>query len=257
VNRREPWTIGWLIALVVLASLSSAWIAWQRSRVERANSVVELCMDYNEVDLYSKLVGIKMEDCLRSLAELGVVSVALGEDTLESMERAGEVVVVRGSQALALGSNGGPYRDILLAAAEMEVFSPSDTIVIPCNVDAANLLAHRLPLRTNDGPAISVIKAGDATGYAISLPLDETLKLNLGIRPSKTAAIRAAGLRVVVRYSNFPGVSDKWIESVMSISAVGCIPDSVIFNGTEVLGYPRFVSATMRGLDRLITVLDP
>ncbi|HAN87355.1 MAG TPA: hypothetical protein DCQ13_06885, partial [Firmicutes bacterium] len=190
MNRREPWTIGWLIALVVLASLSSAWIAWQRSRVERANSVVELCMDYNEVDLYSKLVGIKMEDCLRSLAELGVVSVALGEDTLESMERAGEVVVVRGSQALALGSNGGPYRDILLAAAEMEVFSPSDTIVIPCNVDAANLLAHRLPLRTNDGPAISVIKAGDATGYAISLPLDETLKLNLGIRPSKTAAIR-------------------------------------------------------------------
>ncbi len=96
MNRREPWTIGWLIALVVLASLSSAWIAWQRSRVERANSVVELCMDYNEVDLYSKLVGIKMEDCLRSLAELGVVSVALGEDTLESMERAGEVVVVRG-----------------------------------------------------------------------------------------------------------------------------------------------------------------
>ncbi len=254
MNRREPWAIGWLIALVVLASLSSAWIAWQRSRVERANSVVELCMDYNEVDLYSKLVGIKMEDCLRSLAELGVVSVALGEDTLESMERAGEVVVVRGSQALALGSNGGPYRDILLAAAEMEVFSPSDTIVIPCNVDAANLLAHRLPLRTNDGPAISVIKAGDATGYAISLPLDETLKLNLGIRPSKTAAIRAAGLRVVVRYSNFPGVSDKWIESVMSISAVGCIPDSVIFNGTEVLGYPRFVSATMRGLDRLNTV---
>lgn len=254
MNRREPWAMGWLIALVVLALLSSAWIAWQRSRVERANSVVELCMDYNEIDLYSKIVGSEMEDCLRNLAELGLVSVALGEDTIESMERAGEVVVVRGSEALALGSNGGPYRGILLAAAEMEVFSPSDTIVIPCNADAASFLAHRLPLRTSDGPAISVIKAGDATGYAISLPLDDALELNLGIRPLKMAAVRAAGLRAVVRYSNFPNVSEKWIDSVMSISAVGGIPDSVIFTGTEVLGYPRFISATVSGIDRLNTV---
>ncbi|MDD4335813.1 MAG: DUF5693 family protein [Firmicutes bacterium] len=254
MNRREPWAIGWLVALVVLASLSSAWIAWQRSRVERANSVVELCMDYNEVDLYSKLVGLKMEECLSSLAELGVVSVALDEDTLESMESAGEVVIVRGSEALALGSNGGPYRDILLAAAEMEVFSPSDTIVIPCNADAASFLAHRLPLRTSDGPSISVIKAGDATGYAISLPIDDALELNLGIRPLKTAVARAAGLRVAARYSNFPNVSEKWIDSVMSISAVGGIPDCVIFSGTQVLGYPRFVSATVRGFDRLNTI---
>ncbi|HOL50833.1 MAG TPA: DUF5693 family protein [Bacillota bacterium] len=254
MGHRKPRSIGWLIALIVLASVSSAWIAWQRNRVEKANSVVELCMDYSEIALYSRRVGINIEDCLRGLAEEGIVSVALEEDTLGSMETAGEIVIIRGSEALALGSNGSPYRDILLAVAEMEVFSPSDTIVIPCNVDAATFLANRLTLRTCDGPSISVIRAGDATGYAVSLPVDEARKLNLGIRPSKTAQVQAAGLRVVVRFSNFPNVSEKWIDSVMTLSAVGAIPDCVIFAGTEVLGYPRFVSATVCGLDRLGTV---
>jgi hypothetical protein len=146
MGHRKPWSIGWLIALIVLASVSSAWIAWQRNRVEKANSVVELCMDYSEIALYSRRVGINIEDCLRGLAEEGIVSVALEEDTLGSMETAGEIVIIRGSEALALGSNGSPYRDILLAVAEMEVFSPSDTIVIPCNVDAATFLANRLPV---------------------------------------------------------------------------------------------------------------
>ncbi|MFY9134121.1 MAG: DUF5693 family protein [Bacillota bacterium] len=105
MGHRKPRSIGWLIALIVLASVSSAWIAWQRNRVEKANSVVELCMDYSEIALYSRRVGINIEDCLRGLAEEGIVSVALEEDTLGSMETAGEIVIIRGSEALALGSN--------------------------------------------------------------------------------------------------------------------------------------------------------
>ena len=104
INGRRPWTIGWLVALVVVSALTSTWIAVRRHRVEEMARRVELCMDWREGVLYAQRIGLAQDDYLTQLRDAGITSVALDEDTLGSLQASGDLVMLRTSELAAVSS---------------------------------------------------------------------------------------------------------------------------------------------------------
>lgn len=246
-DRRQPWTIGWLVALVVVSTLTSAWIAVRRHRVEEMARRVELCMDWREGALFAQRIGLAEADYLERLRDAGITSVALDEDTLASLQACGDVLMFRASEAAAV-SNATP--ELLSAAMGITAFSGGHTVVVPLTSDATAFLADRLPLRLQGGPSLVTMLSGQTSTFIVGLPLEEARNINLGPRPSVLAKITAAGLRIVLRFTNYPGVSEKWIESMVGLTVPAHKVDSVVFSGTEVLGYPALTAVTARALGR-------
>jgi len=245
INRRQPWTIGWLVALVVVAALTSAWIAVRRHRVEEMNRRVELCMDWREGSLFAQRVGLAEADYLEQLRDAGITSIAVDEETLGSLQASGDIVMLRASELAAVSSIAP---ELLPAAAGTAAFSGGHTVVVPLSKDAAAFIADRLPIRLQGGPSLVTVLSGRTSASIIGLPLEEARNINLGPRPSALAKIAAAGLHTVLRFTNYPGVSEKWIESVVRPVDPAHKVDSVIFAGTEVLGYPALTAVTARAL---------
>ncbi|MBP7892490.1 MAG: hypothetical protein KA063_03000 [Firmicutes bacterium] len=246
-NRRQPWTIGWLVALVVVSALTSTWIAARRHRVEEMARRVELCMDWREGALYSQRIGLAEDDYLAQLRDAGITSIALDEDTLGSLQASGDLVMLRTSE-LAAVSSVAP--GLLPAAVGTHAASGGRTVVVPLNQDTAAFLADRLPIRLQGGPSLVTMLSGQTTAFIIGLPLEEARNINLGPRPSVVARIAAAGLRATLRFTNYPGVSEKWIDSIVRPTDPAKEVDLAIFAGTEVLGYPALTAVTARALGR-------
>mgnify|MGYP006875563140 CR=1 FL=1 len=156
-NRRQPWTIGWLVALVVVSALTSAWIAVRRHRVEAMNRRVELCMDWREGALYAQRIGLAEDDYLAQLRDAGITSIALDEDTLGSLQASGDLVIFRTSELAAVSSLAP---GLLPAAVNSHAVSGGRTVVIPLNHDTDSFLADRLPTRLLDIGAQSLEPLG-------------------------------------------------------------------------------------------------
>ena len=204
-------------------------------------------MDWREGALFAQRIGLAEADYLERLRDAGITSIALDEDTLGSLQASGDVLMFRASEAAAV-SNATP--ELLSAAMGITAFSGGHTVVVPLTSDATAFLADRLPLRLQGGPSLVTMLSGQTSTFIVGLPLEEARNINLGPRPSVLAKITAAGLRIVVRFTNYPGVSEKWIESMVGLTVPAHKVDSVVFSGTEVLGYPALTAVTARALGR-------
>ena len=245
INRKQPWTVGWLVALVVVSAVTSGWIAVRRHRVEELNHRVELCMDWREGAAFAERVGMTVTDYLKGLRSAGITSVAIDEDTLGSMQAAGDVLMLRTSELAAAFSIAPEYMPVIADASGL---SGGHTVIVPLTPDATAFLADRLPLRLQGGPSLHVVESDQASAFVVGLPLEEARSINLGIRPRAMAAATAAGLRLVLRFTNYPGVSEKWIDSVVRVTDPAFKVDSVIFSGPEVLGHPALTPVTAHAL---------
>ncbi|MEA4884440.1 MAG: DUF5693 family protein [Clostridia bacterium] len=247
VNRRDPWTVWWLLALVLVASAASAWISWKRHVVEDANAAVELCMDYREGMAFARKVGIPKNQYLQDIRQAGIVSVAVDEDTLGTLESEGEATLIRGTDVAEQAALEG-HTGIMQAALSQKGFAPSDTLVVPGSPSVAAFLSDRLAARAHGGPTVKIIKSGQNSAFLIGLQVDEARSLNLGVRPATLDSIHQAGLTAVLRISNFVGVSEGWIDTVIPKSHPDSPVSTVIFSGTDVLGYPGLVPAVAHAL---------
>lgn len=215
--------------------------------MEETNRRVELCMDWREGVAFARQVGMAEADYLETLHAAGITSVAIDEDTLGSMQADGDLLMLRASEVAAaqiIASQPVP------AISDVPGFFGCGSVVVPLGADAEAFLADRLPLRLQGGPSLCVVQSHGTTAFIIGLPLEEARSINLGIRSQAIAAARAAGLRVAVRFANYPGVSEKWIDSVVGVGDPTSRADLAIFSGPEVLGYPALTAATARALSQ-------
>ncbi|MBP7784892.1 MAG: hypothetical protein KA064_02695 [Firmicutes bacterium] len=236
-----------MVALVLVSTLASVWIAARRNRIEEMNRSVELCMDWREGALFAQRIGMAEVDYLERLRDAGITSIAVDEDTLGSLQASGDLVMLRTSEVAALSSLGP---QLLPVALDTTALPGGYTVVVPLNPDAAAFLTDRLPMRLQGGPSLVTMLSGQTSAFVIGLPLEEARGINLGPRPSAMELVTGAGLRVVPRFVNYPGVSERWIDSVVRPTDSAHRADLVIFAGTEVLGYPALTAVTARALGR-------
>ncbi|MCR4426141.1 MAG: DUF5693 family protein, partial [Firmicutes bacterium] len=206
----------WLAPLVLVAVVAALGIAWRRHDVERESVEVELCADLRESVGFARRIGMPVRDYLVFLREAGVVSVAVDEETVGSLAADGEVILLTGAEAQRQVSVGGEDSAALSTLVASERFALSDTFIVPTNPRSARFVLDRLPLRASCGPDVEV--AADGAAFRVSLPVRDTLGLNLGVQPSALDAPLSAGLGIILRPVNFPGVTEKWIDTALGRS---------------------------------------
>lgn len=71
-----------LIAVIFLGMLASAYLGWERHRLEAANRQVELTVDYAEVQKIARRTGRTLEEVLKEFKKAGVTGVLFKEQAL-------------------------------------------------------------------------------------------------------------------------------------------------------------------------------
>jgi hypothetical protein len=252
--RRHPI----VVAALVLGFIAAVWAAAARAGFERANRVCEIVVDYGEAEVLSASTGKEIGEILRRFAEVGVESAAISEQTLGELVASGSVFV--SDLRVTAGGSGGAQAQ----ATDVKVVNSADWYT---QARVAYALATRLPNSLDQATAKELADAGLATRYEEALRCaargetqsymwGRSLRVKgyggceqagMGLDLDKVAAVRAAGLRIVARPVNYPGLSEAAIDrSISDLVDLGV--RTVIFRDEEVLGLGGLEGATARAL---------
>ena len=74
-----------LIVLIAIGLAAALLVNWQRYKIERVNTQVELVSDYEEIVEMARIDGIPLQSALRQLKAAGLTSLAIFETNLEKL----------------------------------------------------------------------------------------------------------------------------------------------------------------------------
>ncbi len=203
------------LALIAIGALAGLYAAALRFRAENRNRGVEMAIDAGEAATLAAVAHTSLDDVLLRFRALGVESLAISEDTPETLEDAGLLEVNATRNTLAAASPA-------LLDRIAQGFADRGLVVEPgYKGDDPLWTAFTDP----SGRAVSV-----HGGYA------SLRTIGIGPDPATAAAAKRCGLGIVARIGNYPGASLPNMTRVLTrLRDVGAT--TVVFSGTEVLGY--------------------
>jgi len=226
--RRSPIT--WLLLAVGL--LAALIATYRRFHVEMANRRVALGVEYAEADQLARFANVPLSSVLQDFKRQGLSALILTEDTPMLLETTGAIrpvfeplpdghsytlVVVRSESLLTRIGAALRVRGIVVSDYPSPESFPEPHAGITRFIVDPQVAPHAAALEAN-------------------LDYAHLRTLGIGLPPLGVAAAKQAGLQIVARIANFPGVSAATAAAVLqSLVAQGA--SVVIFNGDEVLGY--------------------
>ena len=248
-NRILFWS---LAALVAVSLILSAGISLKRIAVEKANSSVEIVMDWQDIKKLSLREGLPMDHLLKKLKAAGLTSVSLTEDTLETLELEGGLAWLTGYEQSTLYKVSRTPRSVKrLKDKYRRAVSPSAKSVLrassPDPLQSFVILSdQKLASRVKEGLALVLGKgrtkaAGPGENGLWELEIsddeEELMTLGLGFSPQKFSYLINRGFFVIPRFRNNYRI-DKAIAQKKLAAAAALGPYyTVVFEGDEVLGY--------------------
>ncbi|MGC8669162.1 MAG: DUF5693 family protein [Chthonomonadales bacterium] len=207
-----------LYGIVAVASLAGLYALHKRQQVEALNRRVELTLDYTELRTLAQMTRQPLPAVLAGFRETGVTSVAITEDTLAALEAAGMV--------------------------RAEVVSSVPTVKV-CSQELLERIRAELAARglavtsghTSERPFTRFLcPAAPKEAFGVAADYAVIRTVGVGLDPASVQAVRSAGLGVVARIGNFPGVNPITATAVLTrVKQTGA--QVVVFQGTDVLGY--------------------
>lgn len=207
-----------LIAVGLLAALLSFS---HRYAAEARNRRVEMVVDWSDAQALANTTRRSIDDVLRQLKTAGITTVAVAEDTLNSLSTSGVVSYKRDAAATMLTFTPG-------FAAQRE------------RVMAALTRKTRL-----------TAKRSGANGLRVEAPWPQFNGLWIGMDDETIAAVRHTGLLVAPRLNNYTGVTPDSIAWQLAQAKAQAGTDGLgplIFAGSAVLGNRALIGATADNL---------
>ncbi len=218
-----------LYILIALGTFAGLFGAIQRFKAESLNRAVEIAVDYDEVKSLAQMTGASIPEALNQLKSAGATSVAVTEDTIASLDSAGRIRPAP-SAALTL----------------VDVAADATLNRIHGELDFRGIAARPIP--SGSGARGTLFKSGPAGTLYIEGEYETLRDIGIGLDPAALHAVSDAGLRAVARIGNFDGVSPPKIVAVTQrLNQQGI--RTLVFQGTEVLGYRGLHKETAAALD--------
>ena len=230
--------IAWAFLAVGIAA--SAWLGLQRHRTEARNRRVEICIDLIQVRTLSATQGVSTAALLRRFEARGVSSVGVSELTVSEMCQAGLVrLTSTGAASMLLCSSREVAEQVASALEDRGLTDLATEGPMP---DCPVALVRYEPGAPGDsGEPVTVA--------AFTIDAETLLSMGAGLSQQDCAAVQRAGLRVVARLGSFAGADlASMAASLRSARSLGA--DSVIFTGTEVMGFRTGVTDAAEALKR-------
>jgi len=209
-----------LVALGLLAGLVSAHRRWE---AEANNRRVELVVDYADAQALANTTRQQVDAVLAQLKGAGVTTVAVTEDTPGTLNANGVVTYRRnGDSTLLLFAPGFPGQ----------------------RARVLEMLAHK-------APGLDVVPVG-ADALRVGAPWPQFDTLPIGLEADSVDAVKASGLLVAPRLTNFTGVTEANIAWELAQTRRQCESPlgigPIIFAGSSVLGNRGLIRATADAL---------
>ena len=248
-NRAVFWSLAALIAVSLLLSLR---ISLERIAVEKANSSVEIAMDWQDIKKLSLREGLPMDVLLKKLKGAGLTSVSITEDTLETLELEGQLAWLTGYEQSTLYKISKTPRSVnKLKDKYRRAVSPSaKTVLRTASPDPLRSFViisdQKLTARVKDGLALVLGKDRvKATGQQESglweLEVlddeEELMTLGLGFSSQKFSYLVNRGFFVIPRFRNNYRIGKETAQKKFTAAAALGPYYTVVFEGDEVLGY--------------------
>ncbi|HIE50972.1 MAG TPA: hypothetical protein EYP85_04370 [Armatimonadetes bacterium] len=200
-----------------------------RVRVEWRNRTVEVVGEYEEIAELAVGSGLPLIEVLERLRGAGLTSVAIEEDTLEALLNRGEVEVFGASGMEVTPAQEGPT--LYLYADDAA-----------CRRRLAEQLRHKYP----PGVVKEVTLSGEVL-LQVADTRERLQTLGLGLSPRRVRQVQQAGLQVVARPRNYPGLTPAALEYMFNQLRKQGVT-TVIFVGEEVLGWRGLIAQTAQAL---------
>lgn len=233
-----------LFVLIFVSLVVSLFVGYRRMAVEQSDVSVELAMDYSDIFALSQLEGIKLDTLLARLKDVGVRSIALPEDTLDSAERRGDLTWLAGYDAFnvfRLTSKASPiFRDLL---KNQTIYASHYYIAFP-NASAMKRVRGELLL------ALGRDQVKDVNGLILDVN-DEEMDLaflGVGLPPSIYPYLKKNDFKVIPRLKNSFRFTSQNIARKLNLEGISYDDNIVIFDEDEVMGYPHYIGEVAREL---------
>jgi len=225
----------WLIVLLALAVLDSAYWGYARFRLERGHRTVEVAVDMTQLAQVANARGTDLDGLLARCKAAGVTSVALSELTLDELEPLGRVQILpRSALPPGLGVAEGAFADFDLFVTSRDENLLSEigrTLARKCSGSVQMIFPKLKEARRGD--MFLALRGGSDVRGAIGASFD----------PEQLRLARKHSFAVICRYLNYPAVTPDAI-GYMAALASRKNAHLVIFSEEEVLGYQDLIGQT-------------
>lgn len=229
------------LLLIALALLAAGFALKQRIHAERSARSVDIVVDYAELEALAARQGAPLETVLARMKRAGATAVALPEETLQTLEDAGKIMLTADS------------------STESSAWSPVEAEFTVIAADPATHATVVQGLAQAYEQQDIIVNGTPSTGPIRVRGTKEIVgQVGLGLSPEKVAAITIAGLRVVPRLVGEAGVSAKGLKASLAAVA-GMLPPPayanlprgiVIFDGKTIAGYRKLLPVLAKELQR-------
>jgi hypothetical protein len=209
-----------LYVLIVLSIVASLVGFKKRFAIEARNKRVETVVDYQDTANLAVASQRPLDDVLRHIKLAGITSLALTEDTVDTLRTDGALTIQYES----------PYATTFLV-------SPSEPG-----------LENRFEEALANKSAINYSAAGPV--LTVDAPYVSINQLGLGLDPSQISATLRAGFYICPRLNNYPGATPQSINWMLQTAKDECAgkATTLIFTGLDVLGNRNNLHATADAL---------
>ncbi|MGM0471813.1 MAG: DUF5693 family protein [Bacillota bacterium] len=243
-----------LVTLIIIAVLAGLMIAYQRWQLEQDDRSVELILDLEQLQQLSLLPKQDLTTLLEKYRSLGVTSLAINEVDLADLQQRGRITLLSASEL-----------DILQRAADQSLFSRSQFKESSRRVYISVLeegLADQLEEWLTEYLGAGQVSRINQRLLAVESSEEQLLQLPVGFTAQQLKLARQSGLKIVPRFSNRTAFKSTLIKK--KFSTLAHLPTNllsqVLFTGTEVVGYPKFLATTadlIEQYDLQLGIIEP
>ncbi len=264
---------GILFIVLIIALMVSFISTLQRVTIEGKNKTVDITVDYLEIEKLAKQSDQDVNWWLSKFKDMGISSVALNEESFESLLEA--------RKPLALETVGNilgrlnwqeKYPKNVVDYLNTPLVDDYDVVITTNDQELFTFIKAALDNRY-DPQKINVFSENNAYVFVLdgdikdalytqkrtlidqeSKPYkEETLlfgsqlmRLSLGLDQKKVSTVQGSGLEVLPRPYNYQSWSgENYVKAVLTdYKRLGVNPRYMVFGGKQVLGYPNAVGLT-------------
>ena len=221
-----------LIFFIIVALVVAGIITYNRSKLESNFKQVELVMSLNELRELSYQEGYDEIELLSKIKNSGVNSIAVHEDTLESLTLSGKILYFSDKELNKLNfflKSIDPFRKYKPSPGEAYIIFNDRNDYLRIRENLEKQLGEDLVRDLGFLPYIGLKVKGSE---------EKLVDLGLGFSEEDIELVRNLGFQVILRFKNFSQINKEDIEFKFKESdKVGKI-SGIIFEGETVLGYP-------------------
>jgi len=226
-----------LIAILTVAVIIGAYLAYVRYFIEVQRKNIEICVDFNEIKALSADQEKSLDQILDELKKSGVLSIGVFEETLADGVALGELYFTQGSSVSGLKQVNPRLYSLYIRG----LVNPHKTYVqVP-----DNLVRKRVYEQLKIALGKERISFLGTDVLEVNAAEPELCDLPLGLSEKETKLITAKGFMVVPRVWNHKKYSnDNLLLKLKQLKDY----ELIIFDGEEVLGFPAAITGTAQGL---------